>query len=92
MRRLARFIKFYGGTIIILFASFCMYEVATDLCGWLDPVLFPGFSRIWPTVTGSSPQLFECFLSSMGLLIPGYFIAALAYNSRRGHRFVSALS
>ena len=27
MRRLARFIKFYGGTIIILFASFCMYEV-----------------------------------------------------------------
>ena len=78
MRRLARFIKFYGGTIIILFASFCMYEVATDLCGWLDPVLFPGFSRIWPTVTGSSPQLFECFLSSMGLLIPGYFIAALA--------------
>ncbi len=78
MKKLRDLYRNYGGTAAIVIAAFALYELATDVFGCLDGVLFPGFSKIWPTMVESGPKFFECFLSSMTLLIPGYFGAAAA--------------
>ncbi len=72
------FLKDYAGTFFIILSIFALYELCTDIYGCLDVVLFPGLSKIWPTIVGSGPQLFECFISSMKLLIPGYLLAAFS--------------
>lgn len=69
------FLKDHGGTIVILICVFTLYEVATDVTGTLDSMFFPGFSRILPKMYESRTKLGESFISSMKLLIPGYFSA-----------------
>lgn len=53
-----------------------IYELATDVYQILDPLLFPGFSKIGPKFYDSLPKLWESLYSSLKLLIPGYFGAA----------------
>jgi len=71
------FLKKRGGTILILAAAFIFYELATDVTGTLDSMFFPGFSKIIPKMRDSLPKLGESFISSMKLLIPGYFSALI---------------
>lgn len=72
------FITKRGGTILILAAVFILYELATDVTGTLDSMFFPGFSKIIPKMRDSLPKLGESFISSMKLLIPGYFSALIS--------------
>ncbi|WP_154439502.1 ABC transporter permease [Tissierella pigra] len=71
-------IKDYIGTIIILIMAFLIYIFATDIYNILDPVLFPGFSKIGPKFYSSMPKLWKSLISSLKLLIPGYFGAAFS--------------
>lgn len=57
---------------------FLLYELATDVYRVLDPVLFPGFSKIGPKFYASMPKLWKSLISSLKLLIPGYFGAAFS--------------
>ncbi len=66
------------GTIIILILTFLIYELTTDVYRILDPVLFPGFSKIGPKFYASMPKLWKSLISSLKLLIPGYFGAAFS--------------
>lgn len=75
---LKAFFKKRGGTLLIVIISIILYEIATDVTGSLDTMFFPGFSRILPAMGKSLPKLGECFLSSMRLLIPGYFLALVS--------------
>jgi NitT/TauT family transport system permease protein len=70
-------LKNYIGTVLIVVVFLFLYEMATDVFGWLDSVIFPGFSKIIPKFYISLPKLFECLISSLKLLIPGYFGAAI---------------
>lgn len=72
------FVKNHGGTIIILVCCVIIYELATDVTGYLDSMFFPGFAKIIPKMYVSLPKLGESFISSMKLLIPGYFSAVFA--------------
>ncbi|GLI39431.1 ABC transporter permease subunit [Geobacter hydrogenophilus] len=69
------FIKKYGRSIVLLAVLVLLFELATDLTGWLEPVLFPGLSKILPELKRSSPKLALGFLNSMGLLLPSYLLA-----------------
>lgn len=51
------------------------YEIATDITGALDPLLFPGLSRIVPELAHSSGKLLKGTISSAALLVPGYGLA-----------------
>lgn len=68
-------VKGYGGTIIIIIAVIILYEIATDVTGYLDTMFFPGLSKILPKMYDSRIKLAESFISSMKLLIPGYALA-----------------
>lgn len=70
-----KFFDKHGGTLLILIAAVILYEIATDVTGTLDSMFFPGLSKIVPKMWVSLPKLGECFISSMKLLIPGYFSA-----------------
>ena len=70
-----KFLEKRGGTVLILICAFLIYELLTDVTGTLDSMFFPGFSRIVPAMIKSSGKLGESFISSMRLLIPGYFLA-----------------
>ena len=72
------FFKDHGGTVIILICVFVLYEIATDMTGTLDSMFFPGFSKILPKMYASRAKLGESFISSMKLLIPGYFTALIS--------------
>lgn len=72
-----RFFRNHGGTIIILLVTICCYELATDITGYLDGMFFPGFVSILPKMYDSWPKILESLVSSMKLLIPGYFSAVL---------------
>lgn len=72
---LARIAKKYTGTVIIILIFVAIFELATDITGWLEPVLFPGLSRILPAFAEALPKLLEGLLSSFGLLLPSYFLA-----------------
>jgi len=50
-----------------------LYFFSTEGKSLLDPVLFPGFSKIIPVFFESMPKLFTSLISSLKLLIPGYF-------------------
>jgi NitT/TauT family transport system permease protein len=52
-----------------------LFETATDVTGWLEPVLFPGLVRIIPAFREAFPRLLEGLVSSFGLLLPSYFLA-----------------
>lgn len=67
-----------GGTLLILIFVIVCYELATDVTGTLDSMFFPGLSKILPKMKDSLPKLGESFLSSMKLLIPGYFLALVS--------------
>lgn len=73
MEKIKRFFVNYKGTLLILAVAFVLYELVTDVFGVLNPVLFPGFSKIGPRMAQSMPKLIDCFFSSMKLLIPTYF-------------------
>lgn len=69
------FIRKYGRSVVLLALLVLLFELATDLTGWLEPVLFPGLSRIVPELKRSLPKLALGFLNSMGLLLPSYLLA-----------------
>ena len=71
------FFKNYAGTLLLLSALIVAYELATDVYQWLEPVLFPGLSRILPALAESLPELWEGLQSSMLLLLPAYGLALL---------------
>lgn len=68
----------YMGTVIIVVVMVSAYELATDVFGVLDKVLFPGLSKIIPAFIDAFPRLVESFFSSMALLVPGYLIGAVS--------------
>lgn len=67
------FLSSYGGTILIVVMTFLLYELATDVTGRLDKMFFPGFSKIIPKMIDSRAKVWASIISSMKLLIPGYF-------------------
>jgi NitT/TauT family transport system permease protein len=67
-----------GGTLLITAACLLLYELATDVFGLLDAMLFPGLSKVIPALYASMPRLLESFFSSLSLLIPGYLIGAFS--------------
>jgi len=69
------FIRKYGRSIVLLAVLVLLFELATDLSGWLEPVLFPGLSRILPELKRSLPKLALGVVNSMGLLLPSYLLA-----------------
>lgn len=70
-------LKKYYRSIVLLALLVLLFELATDITGWLEPVLFPGLSRILPELKRSLPKLLEGFVNSMGLLLPSYLLALL---------------
>lgn len=72
---LRRFFRNYGRSIALLALMVILFEGATDLSGWLEPVLFPGLSRILPELGNSLPKLLQGFANSLGLLVPSYLLA-----------------
>ncbi|MEI6205425.1 MAG: ABC transporter permease subunit [Desulfuromonadales bacterium] len=77
MTNLSAFIKKYGRSAALLALMILLFEIATDLTGWLEPVLFPGLSRILPELKRSLPKLMQGFISSLWLLLPSYLLALL---------------
>ncbi len=73
--KLANFLKSYYRTLIIIGIAVLIFEAATDVAGWLEPVLFPGLTKIIPAFFISMPKLFKGLLSSFGLLLPAYVLA-----------------
>ena len=53
------------GSSIIFAALVGVYAVLTDLTGWLDPVLFPGWGMILPEMVQSSKELFKGLFFSL---------------------------
>jgi NitT/TauT family transport system permease protein len=73
--KIAHFLKSYYRTLIIIGVAVLLFEGVTDLTRWLEPVLFPGLTKIVPALFGSTPKLFKGLLSSFGLLLPAYGLA-----------------
>ncbi len=71
------FSKKYWRSIALLALLVLLFELATDYSGWLEPVLFPGLSRILPELKRSLPKLLQGFGNSLGLLVPSYLLALL---------------
>lgn len=72
-----KFFGRHGGTFLIIAGVILLYELLTDCVKVLDPMFFPGFSKILPKMGVSAPLFFKSIVSSMKLLIPGYFSALL---------------
>ncbi|WP_243375094.1 ABC transporter permease subunit [Geotalea sp. SG265] len=68
-------VKKYGWSLVLLILLMVLFEIATDLTGWLEPVLFPGLAKILPELKRSIPKLLQGFVNSMGLLLPSYLLA-----------------
>jgi NitT/TauT family transport system permease protein len=68
-------LKRYAGPALVIALLVLLFEAATDLTGWLEPVLFPGLSKILPALRKSLPKLLAGFGSSMGMLVPSYLLA-----------------
>ncbi len=66
------------GSSIIFAALVGVYAILTDLTGWLDPVLFPGWGMILPEMVQSSKELFKGLFFSLRLLIPALAAAIFA--------------
>src|ERR1035437_10223275 len=67
----------YAGTVSLIVLAVALFELATDVTGLLEPVLFPGFIRIIPAFGAAFPQLLEGLVSSFGLLLPSYLLALI---------------
>jgi NitT/TauT family transport system permease protein len=65
----------YWRSMAVLALLVLLFEAATDLTGWLEPVLFPGLSRILPEFKRSLPKLLNGMFSSAGLLLPSFLLA-----------------
>lgn len=68
-------LKKYGRSFALLMLMVLLFEVATDLTGWLEPVLFPGLSKILPEFYKSLPKLIKGLFNSLSLLMPSYLSA-----------------
>lgn len=73
-----KFFGKHGGTVLIIVGAIALYELLTDVVRVLDPMFFPGFSQILPKMGSSAGLFLKSVISSMKLLIPGYFFALLA--------------
>ena len=71
------FIRRYGGTVLIVLLLILAYEVLTDIGEILDPVIFPGLSRVIPTLFVCLPELLWGLYNSMLKLVPAYALALL---------------
>jgi NitT/TauT family transport system permease protein len=65
----------YRGTAIIIFLAVFGYELLTDITKRLDPLLFPGLSKILPALWEQFGNLNMSLLSSLKLLVPAYSLA-----------------
>lgn len=65
------------GIVLILIGLVITYELLTDVFTILDPVLFPGFSEIFPRFVSHYGKLLEGLISSLGLLVPAYVLATV---------------
>lgn len=65
------------GTVVIFASAFALYALLTDLTGWLDPVLFPGWGVILPEMAGAAGELARGLWFSMRLLVPALASAIL---------------
>lgn len=63
-------------TALIVGGSLLAYELAATVFGLLDPMLFPGLSKVGAALVKSMPQLLTSLFSSLSRLIPGYLIGA----------------
>lgn len=75
MKKSQSVLRGYGNTVAIIVFLFAAYTLATEL-GALDRMFFPTPSMIGEALWDARPRLIASFFSSMGLLIPGYFIGA----------------
>lgn len=78
MGKIKKFFKTYWGSLALLALIIFWYEYITDITHTAPKLIFPGFSEIIPNMIDSIPEILEGLLSSLGLLIPGYLLAALA--------------
>lgn len=69
-------IKKYIGTIIIVLITIGIYVFATDILKSVDSILFPSLSKISSKFQKFQPKLWGSLLSSIKILVPGYFGAA----------------
>lgn len=67
--------KKYRGSFLLILAMVALFELATDVTGYLEPVLFPGLSKVLPAFWDSLPKMTRGFFSSMMLFVPSYFAA-----------------
>ena len=65
----------YRGTALIIVLLGLGYESLTDITKRLDPLLFPGLSKIVPTLWNQFGHLNHNLLSSLKLLAPAYAVA-----------------
>lgn len=72
---LRTFARKYGKSLLLVALLVALFEIATDLSGWLEPVLFPGLSRVLPELQRSAPKLLQGLGSSLWLLVPSYLLA-----------------
>lgn len=72
---LSHALKKYGRSIAVILVLVAAFELVTDVTGWLEPVLFPGLSRILPELLRCLPKLGQGLISSLGLLLPSYLLA-----------------
>ncbi len=65
------------GMILIFIGIVVSYQLATDVFHILDSFLFPGLSKILPGFILHGGKLMKGLVSSLGLLIPAYFMALI---------------
>lgn len=75
--KMTQFLKKYRVVMLIIVTLVFLYAVVTDVLGLGDRILFPGLTQIISVLIISYPQLWEGFFSSVGMLLPSYFLALL---------------
>lgn len=71
---MTKFIKNYSITLLIAIALIALWILVTTF-ELLNPIIFPPVLAIVKAFSGAISELFEGFLSSMGLLIPAFILA-----------------
>ena len=66
------------GILLVLTGLIIAYELLTDVFSILDPFLFRGLSQVLPRFVSHFDPLMNGLISSLGLLIPAYAMAAIA--------------
>ena len=67
----------YRGTVAIVAVTVLLYEWLTEISTLLDPLLFPGLSKILPAFFLKFDFLTKNLASSLGLLLPAYSVALI---------------